>query len=368
MGGAVAWGLVSHGCAIYTDSLLDPTPRPPVDGAVLEDAAPVDPCTTLGIPERPTNEGSAAEETPFVLAVRRVFIAPDTTRDADARLGINLDRTCTCPGPETCVLRRGAPQHCDEGTGADNALPGVFGQVAGFRGGAPLVDGANRDIAEGEFGILVQVGAYNGAPDDSRVTVSVFLSSGILAPDGGVQPPKDDGTDEWSLDPQSLLGETGPPFVAKAVDENAYVSGGTLVARIDVPILFGGSPSGDAPLFPIETTGGYLVAKLERDGALRAVRGGQIAGRWPTRNLIRTLGKLDVAGAPLCNTPLYNELKTRVCRAADLTADPEADPTTTPCNAVSIALGFDAREARIGPLGRKRIGTEPCANRNDDCE
>src|SRR5690348_5335676 len=107
-------------CAIYDSSLLVDAGGPDGDAAVPVDAgADVDSCNHAEPPPRPAaDDPSDGGDVEFVVALRYV----DFGLAADAGVfGFDLDHTCTCPAPETCVPAAGAPQHCDDPFGRDNS-------------------------------------------------------------------------------------------------------------------------------------------------------------------------------------------------------------------------------------------------------
>jgi hypothetical protein len=289
-------------------------------------------------------------------------------------LGLDLDGLCTCPGPEACKPRDEA-SHCDSTGGIDNS-GGDFLAVTlnGFVGATPSGDLTTR-IGKGLYTILVEVRGYGGAPNQSKVVVGIYDSHGLYAiVDGGPVnvPPSWDGGDEWTIDctlsaascigkPSDVvwLGDGG--YTPGFIDEVAYVSDGTLVAHIPSVTL-------DFAVTQTTLSDVVLVAKLSPEsGSYRL--DGQLAGRVTTRDMLSALGRVKGSSSGfLCGDhPDLVPLKGRICAAADLPSRPDEDAGTL-CNAVSFAVPFTARPAKIGyRYDRPTPYPQGCDGAIDDC-
>lgn len=73
---------------------------------------------------------------------------------------------------------------------------------------------------------MIRISGYNGEPDDAEVRVTVLNAVGVNG-DGGT--PRDDGTDVWTIDSDSLLGRassgTEKDHTATLVEKGANVWG-----------------------------------------------------------------------------------------------------------------------------------------------
>jgi hypothetical protein len=90
---------------------------------------------------------------------------------------------------------------------------------------------------------------------------------------------------------------------------------------------------------------------------------GIIAGRWKATDILGTLASLDVFGAPLCtylDGGAQSYAAQSVCPYVDITSS-GIDNDTAPCDAISVALGFDAVSANIAANpGTFNVTPTPC--------
>jgi hypothetical protein len=342
-----------------------------LDGAVCLHAAP---------PERPTSaDGPSIPSQVFALDAIRFF---DDDADAGAPpplVGLDLDHTCTCPEPGSCVPPADAGAlTCDLPDGRDNAagpLLALFSTLANGSGPERTV----RQIQAGLFDILVSIQGWNGAPDDPSVIVGVQLSNGIegVENDAGTRPLAD-GTDVWTVNPGSVLGGSdlvgrdcrtlAIPCIPARADTDAYVRGGVLVAHLDVPLPIQGSSG----LLAIDLSSATLTARITPSGSSFRLTG-EIAGRWPADKLLGTFARLPnpTDGRALCSTDagldIYALVKRNVCTGLDLASNPTADHTGARCDALSNTLSFTATSATLGTIFERPSGLDECAGFTDTC-
>jgi hypothetical protein len=285
-------------------------------------------------------------DTELVAAVTQI----DFGLDAGASLSFDLDDTCTCPGPESCTPQAGAPKHCDDDAGRDNAGGPLIAKFAAL---TPDLDpnGLNPSIAAGNSTLVFRVRRWNGLPNDTSVELAIFASRGTSPyNDAGIGPvPKHDGADLWSIDRASLVGGVAPPYVPTYVDGNAYVVGGVLAATLDFPLALGGAYSSTF----ISLSGARVVGVLDKRTTGYAIKDARVVGRWGSRNL---LTGMQVAKDPLnkgkflCgDDPTYLTFKTEICKAADLASNPQNDNAGASCDAMSLVLSFQSEPALLGP-------------------
>lgn len=380
-------------CSIYDASLLLPASQeagsgdavaPTNDGAAADGS--VDPCAHVHAPLQPTTEDGTGD-VDMVLAASYIRVLPSGTISLPhpaLPMGLDLDNTCTCPGPETCKGLSGTP-HCDGDGGTDNSTGGVFTSFAALTSDFSD-DALNASLRAGASTVLFRVKGYNGGQNDKQVTFIVYTSRGLYrgppsdaGTDDAASPPQYDGTDIWSIDPSSLLGGSSVDAgmscegndtvcVPLYADTEAYVKDGELVAHVDFPITIG--PAGTSLVLTISAA--TLHAKLIPDGASFRIDDGQIAGRFNAGGMITALGvstdPVTKKGA-LCNNQIvYQNIKARVCNAADIMTHPIDDNTGKACDALSIAISFSASPGHLGPLQGKGQGGDACdAGWKDDC-
>jgi len=357
---AIAFALVA-GCSIYDSSLLVEGGAPDASDAAVDAGGDVDTCDHAEPPARPGGDDpSDAGDIEFVVALSSVDFGGD-----GGVVGFDLDRTCTCPGPESCVPQSGSSPHCDDTRGRDNSGGALIQQFSALTTALDPTK-LTQHIGQGLYSLLLRVRSYNGTPNDSQVSVAAFSSNGTLPlDDGGANPiPKHDGNDQWGLDPTSLVG-TPPPYVAAYEDDAAYVSGGVLVANVSFPFSIGTSFGANF----LRLDGAYLVGAITKTPTGYALAG-VVTGRWDTRNLLTGMQGIKDPFNPgqfLCgNDATYLAFKAAICGAADIASEGSSDNTGAPCNALSLALGFQAEPAELGGILAAGVRPTPCGTTYSD--
>ncbi|MBX3203517.1 MAG: hypothetical protein KF764_00550 [Labilithrix sp.] len=338
-------------------------------------AADADVCVHAGPAERPDG-GDGASIADLVFAADEIRI---DTGDFDAGLpkpeSIDLDRTCSCLEPPSCVAPAdaGAPV-CDGPDGRDNVSGPLLGTLALL---LPALDPAflTQRIRQGVYGILLSVQKWNGQPNDPDVVVSFRMSVGIQKDDdvdGGA--PKFDGNDVWDIDPGSIVaGDTLVGQECSAIgcigigsDVAAYVRDGVLVARFDELPLTVSVGSGRLVLPFIGTV---LMARITQDGAGYRIRG-ELAGRWRAADILAGSAAIrdPITNTSLCGNPeTYGYFKRSVCSSVDLAGSPADDRTGAPCTALSEAVAFSARPAKLGKVRQLTQPPVDCPDFKDTC-
>jgi hypothetical protein len=387
--------LIAGACSIYNSSLLlplsadggndagDAGPALAEGGVVDAGGGDGDTCKHVEPPPRPTFEdGTPDAGLDVVVAVtyaRLVLNGTATVNHPQAPVGVDLDGVCTCPGPPSCVTPV-AQNGCDLDGGIDDNAGKLFASFAAVSPAHFSDDGLNVGVRSGDYTSIYRLKDYNGGKNDMQVTVMAYRSNGLDGhQDGGSDTPKYDGTDVWTIDPDSLLGgdtvdggatcEGNSDCVPAAYDTNAYVSDGVLVAHIDAPIIAGGVTD----QIRVELTQTVIISPIVFDGTYR-VDEGRLAGRWNLSKMLTSLqGVADPFGDPgagLCgDSGTYLNVKTNACHAADLMTDPTMDGKGAPCDALSIASSFSAVPAHLGPIWSGLPKQAFCggASYHDDC-
>lgn len=335
------------------------------------DASPDTACHHATYPIRPTaDDPSTTQNVPVVAAMEALDVGlgdggPISPNAPLPPLGWDLDGVCTCPDPPSCMQAHGPP-NCDDDAGRDHTGLELFrrlGPSAQMSNAA-----ANQALQIGEYGLVVQITAYNGQRNDRQVSVALYASSGVLSTvDGGVPQLQHDGSDKWTVDPrylsagQQLIGidcDNGNSMCSPAyVDDNAYVADSVLVASLgEVPITFGGRANLGGAVMDLSETilvGTLTSATLSGNGTGWAIENGSISGRWGSAKLLSNMATipdpLSEAGAFLCGPDVpYQALKPYICSLQDIAANSSLDRTGAPCDAISMAFGFRAEPARLG--------------------
>jgi hypothetical protein len=367
---AAAW----TACAVYDASLLLPAVATDASADALDRDADAGPPLARW-PGRPATE-DGTQDIELVAAFRTIAFEAS---DASAPLGYDLDGVVTCPGPGSCKAPNKDP--CDDALGRDNAGGQLIAQLSAFTNEFSASQ-VNRRIGEGQYGAVMRVRGYNGGQNDAKVSVAFYVSTGTTnpTPDAGGDagrppPPVWAGSDRWDVDSNTLLGgaslvgtdcDARPnDCVPRNVDTNAYVSGGVLVAALDVPLQFG-----SASRLSLDLTGAVVVARLTPAGSSYRLDG-QVVGRWSTQKLLTSLASANdpFSKDPLCGAnPTYQNIKALICQAADIPGDPTKDGKGETCDALSVALAFTAEAAKMGKVQGRGTPTPGCdAGYSDSC-
>jgi hypothetical protein len=254
-------------------------------------------------------------------------------------LGYDLDDRCTTDMPPADLDCSGATIADDPG-GVDNAFGSFAKQLVALArldaGPDPFAKTTNAWVAAGKQTLQITLALYNQQSNDDSVALSIlpsgpFLTS-LCADDAGA--PRWDGCDQWSF--------VGNPLPSR----QAWVRDGLLVARIDDLHL----PLADAE---IRLKDAVVTANVERSGgAAWRLTGGIIAGRASVVELaVGLLRTTDGNNQPYCNNQAVRDyVFNGLCGARDIRAAKSQDGTGA-CDAVSLALGFDAVEAQFPTHG-----------------
>jgi len=343
---AIAVAGVSYGgCVVYDSSLLQSTgsaSTTDVAGKCLEGRWPL-----------PPDGGDTNGNSTIIAAFNSIDIGyrPD---GGVPPFGYNLDRTCTCPGPSSCNQIPDAAVPCDDDAGRDNAAIPLFDYLgAASSAGTSQID---QGLQMGQYGLLLVISGYNNLADDPKVRVDFYVSNGLERDaDGGIPTPRFDGTDRWTVDPNSLNG--GQPVYT---DDSAYVTQNQVVAKFgSLPVAFGDrSFLGGAQMVLTNAVIVGTLAPYTSDAGLPGfygyqLLGGTIAGRWATSSILKTLATIPSGadGGFLCpkDSPYYYPLfKAFICYAADITKDEGSDNQGISCDAVSVGMQFTAVPAQRG--------------------
>ncbi|MDB4934610.1 MAG: hypothetical protein JWP87_1582 [Labilithrix sp.] len=346
------------------------------DGGSADVAADVAPpadarCALKHVAQRPTTPDGASMPT--------VVFAMDSLQfdeqSAGMPLGFDLDDACTCPEDDTCVPPDGGDRRCDRSDGRDNAFGPLFGQLLDPFGSR---DFATQGIRDGNYGAIISLSQWNQLPNDPLVTIGFFTSGGLdTPPDAGKSKPRFDGTDRWTIDPESLvsgdqlIGEdchTSTRCVPFYADLKGYVKDDQLVAQIDRAPFVVSTKTGR---FEIELTSVILTAHVVREGGILRLERGELVGRSASGRLLAAIGQLqDPFGtdAGLCHSAdAYGLAKGAICDAVDIAAAPADDKTGKSCTAVSGGLGFTAVQALGGTVFSTVRNPNACASFTDTC-
>jgi hypothetical protein len=347
-----------------------------LDDAEFESVEVPAACRPKTIPERPASSEISGSDV-FVVATRQLEFgdSKDPNRPRYDEIGFDLDGVCTHEPTE-----RGCSPPSWETTLQPDG-PGGVDNVVGralYDTGAQITQSqiAIEGIESGLATALFRVRGYNGLSDDDEVEVIAYTGSTSEDPpslyDGsgslGLKP-QWHGYDRWYVYPNLLVPpatDTAPHFVdqPKYFDSRAYVSNGTLVARLDELLLSTGL-----------MTKVVIAAEIVRqDSGWRLTRG-VLAGRMHIDSGLARFSVFpnpDNPSEPFCrNSSQYELYKRRHCATADISY--RSDDPSAPCDGNSWAWRFETWPALLaGVAADKEYAFDRCSDpdrpANDSCE
>lgn len=279
-------------------------------------------------------------------------------------IGLDLDGICTVAGNLVGECVSGGPIQRDGRDGIDNVFGSdLYPLVAAA---VPGLEATARAAQDEGWGLpILYVRGWNGTPDDPRVDVAIFaavFSTSVdgatpdVPPDVTIRSPTDyelasggpvplpvwDGNDwTWVRDDAFVADDFDRPVLR---DDNAYVSGGSLVARLPsrVDIIF---PTDNVGVL-VRVSDATAIAVMNPDGiSLDAVT---VAGRWSITDLLTTAENIGICRG----TGQYEILQAQLDRIGDLRSmPPMPGDEGLPCNAVSVGVTFTGTRLRVVPDG-----------------
>ena len=312
--------------------------------------ASCDPCQDPSLerlPCRPQGEDiSSGAPVLFAARTMRLGFAWDSPDDW---LALGLDRDCLNTNavgePSSCVLRV-AENGADGLAGRDNGFGKTMGAVGRFLKTWGYLDtdlevAVNQDMEKGFSGWTLTLDDFNQTADDPQVTLVLRLSEGTTDAAGAEWIPAEwDGSDLWSIDPESLSAIGDPLYL----DDNAFVVDNVLVAKM---------PQG-VP-FRVQTEKGGLTVNMNEvvikarmsDDHMRIVEGA-VSGLWPLSVAVNQIASYAETFGLCAPNPLVPLLQKSVEEATDIRGDLVPAPALE-CNAVSFGMAFTAEAALLGP-------------------
>jgi hypothetical protein len=325
------------------------------DGGHEDSGPPPPPPCGFTYPDPPGGmDDPSSDLPPIVIAMKTIDLG-----DLTGTPGYDLDHVCTCiedAGPSCVGASLVATQYCDADGGVDNSAAKLFQLL---QTGGVAVDSLtfSNQIKSGGWTLLVRISGYNGKADDPKVDVDVFPSPGL----GGM--PTWDGNDAWPISATSV-GDDAGVSVPKYHANGAYVTKNTLVATMPTAeILFRGGTKLD-----LKFSAGVITGTLESAGGIWSIKNGTLAARWPIAEVLRSIGSYrDNNDMPFCidkNALAWAIAKPAICRAADILID-GTQPKSSPCDAISMGIGFSTGPAALGPIVDGGGVSDGCAPSGD---
>lgn len=276
-----------------------------------------------------------------------------------SRLGYNLDGFCT-DAPDfhqACERDQSGGRPTSDGVdGIDNVFGSdLFPLVKAVVPGLQETSRAHQRAGGGL--VVLRIRGWSGEPDDPRVHVTITQSVDSV-PSGADDPPPELSFIDYDaylpsgepapspvLDGNDYTFVRADTFIAGNVDEpivfdnNAYVADDVLVAKLPdrVELHF----QGDGVGVVARLVGGVVTGTFtdDRMGLEDVV----VAGRWTMVDLLRTAEHVGVCQG----TAEYNLLRSRLEAFLDVSSTTDLEPET-PCDAISIGVGFTGYRMRLG--------------------
>jgi len=329
-----------------------------VDGATPPDAsgdvAPpdaggdvVDTCPHVRWPD-PPDASDPGSPNDYVLALHHMYLSSSPDGGVPS-FGYDLDRRCTTD--QASASCQSASLVTDGVGGVDNGSIQLLGTLSSL---VPSLDDSkvNATIAAGQFTILLHVFGLRSLGDQTATTglkVAVQASPGMEF--GGT--PAFAGTDRWLVAEEDTVG--GGSNFPKLVT-SAYVSNGVLVStmtgQISLRLLLPAGNTVSGPLL-VTLSDPVLTANLTPatvgDAGAVGVVSGVVVGRWKAADMLGAIAPLTVNGGSLCDYldgGALDLVKQEICPIRDITSS-GTDDGTSACDAVSVAVAFDAVPAEM---------------------
>ena len=232
----------------------------------------------------------------MLFAFSKLAITPVAPDGGEAPvIGYDLDGLCTGLEPPNngapCAAPEGGTTPTDKAGGVDNSFQSAFEKFFLFSSD-PNDKGAssfNKAIRAGQQTTLLALIDYNGEANDSVVKISLTPSAGLQSPgDGGDGGPSWDGQDRWTyVSEAAFIGDVPVPL------STGYVANDVLVVNFaELKLAFGE--------FALTLHDAVVTATIAREGTVRSLHNGTIAGRAGANDLIRATGPVLVQDVATC--------------------------------------------------------------------
>jgi hypothetical protein len=286
-----------------------------------------------------------------------------------ASRGFDLDGFCTNPiDPETpreCESPLGDPPQADGPGGVDNVV-GAAAYLSILTFVPDLQRNTEASARRGRSVPILRLSRWNGLADDGRVRLVVSAAvdvlpegseppAGGLEVDNGLPDPRWDGTDTAYVGSNYFAaGDEDLPLIS---DDNAYVTGHTLVAHlparspIDFPV-----PNGVGRLRMTEP---MIVAQIDPD--TRQIESGVLVGRWAFVDMLDHLGDIGICAGVGEGDMFLAAFSLVGQRVMDVRSIPGSGGAGVECDAMSAALPFvSASPVRWGGVIARELQPPRC--------
>ena len=296
-------------------------------------------------------------------------------------IGLDLDGVCTsstnCASPTTGSCRSQVQKMPDDG---DACRDNAFARVLAIVSGLPLLGERfglseelfNCGLWRGTYNMIARIKGYNGKPNDDRVRVDWYTSSGLERAQNWTCPSENfnqhypiwRASAPWAVLDSELSGPISTPGSlpdSLHADSDAYVREGYLVSRMpDGAVL---RLAGDAKPyrgFALTTHEALYLGRLARtqDTTWR-ISDGVVAGRTRPDEVIRGFRQTGFCvGMGL--DPVYENFVSYAEQNSDVLAGGQ-NAADEACDALSFGIGFDAAQITPGGVAQAEPLVECCA-------
>lgn len=319
--------------------------------------------STLGKPpalEEGATKTSSTDR--HVFAVQQVFLG-DTNRDGSAdpknawrQYGYNLDGLVSSrTSKDVCTPAKNGSVIEDGDDGIDNSFgQSIYPTIVTFASDA--TQRLNKSIADGSFTIMFDTTGLTGAATQTNSGLfAQVLAGGEFDPDAK---PTFTTADNWPVRPEILTDGKTIDQGSKVQFKDAYITNGTFVngntpATIKLSLVISG--------ISLDLNIRQAIVTFENSGK-GSLTNGTIAGVLDTKELVDGIRK--IAGrisSNLCEGSTIESVIASIEQASDIMSD-GTNVAGTPCDAISVGLGFTAKEigvpTKIGDIGE--AGDDPC--------
>ncbi len=304
----------------------------------------VTPSSSAGIvppdPHGPAPDGTA----PVVFAISRLYFGDGSTNDPKddwRRCGLDLDgKTTNADSKDVCTLAPGSLRSVQRD--GDNGIDNTFGHnlipiLASF-GGTATQD-ANVLLAAGDSTLMIELRQLGTGPSYSPITGVLYRA----APAAHVAW---DGTDLRDIDLSSFV--SGSPSSPALELGRGYMNGRVFFSepapsRVPFDLHFPTRGHSSAPLMLARL---QLLVRIDpgnrtATGVIGAIVSTEDALAWT-----REYGR-DSPRSVFCLDTAADQILEEIVESQDILSDGTNHPDT-PCNAISIGIGFDAVAVTLG--------------------
>ncbi len=292
-----------------------------------------------------------------VFAFSKLFVG-DTDRSgvssqtAWKQYGADIDgKTTDRNSTDVCTLAAGASKstQTDGTNGIDNSWGENILPIFLTAGGADFGKKINDAINAGAFTNMLKIDGLGTQSSYASLPSALFGGAPI-----GMAPAWN-GSDVWPVDATSVMnGDVTKPmtlFPTASMTNRVWVSG-TIAGGFKLPLAVGGVTL-QLPLT-------HSTVSMRIDATNQSAVEGVVSGVIPTEdfvNVLRTVaGRLSTS---LCQGSAFDSIAQQIRQASVIGVD-GTNVVGTPCNAISIGIGFEAKRAQLGGVVTPTIAPDPC--------